>query len=89
MTKPITISADSSQFGLGAVCMQKGQPVAYASRAFTITQQNYAQIEKEMFAVAFAWEKFRVTRKEVNFTLPIPLVEHTWCQIMMILGKKN
>ena len=47
VTKSVTISADSSQSGLGAVCMQEGQPVAYASRALTTTQQAYAQIEKE------------------------------------------
>ena len=58
VTKPVTISADSSQSGLGAVCMQEGQPVAYASRALTMTQQTYAQIEKEMLAIVFACEKF-------------------------------
>lgn len=55
---PVTISADSSQSGLGAVCLQEGQPVAHASRALTTTQQAYAQIEKEMLAIVFACEKF-------------------------------
>ena len=38
--------------------MQKGKPVAYASRAMTSAEQNYAQIEKEMLAISFATIKF-------------------------------
>ena len=45
-TLPLTLSVDSSSTGLGCVIMQEGQPIAYASRALTKTQQKYAQIEK-------------------------------------------
>lgn len=38
--------------------LQNGQPVAYASRALTETQQRYAQIEREMLAVIYGCEKF-------------------------------
>ena len=38
--------------------MQKGQPVAFASRALTDTETRYAQIEKEMLAVVFALQTF-------------------------------
>ena len=54
----VTIQCDSSQFGLGAVLLQKGQPVAFASRALTATEQRYVQIEKECLAIVFACEKF-------------------------------
>ena len=57
-TLPLTLSVDSSSTGLGCVIMQEGQPIAYASRALTKTQQNYAQIEKETLAVVFGCEKF-------------------------------
>ena len=56
-SKPVRISADSSKSGLGAVCLQEEQPVAYASRALTEAQQRYAQIEKKLLAIVFACEK--------------------------------
>ncbi len=53
-----TLQSDSSSTGLGATIMQNGQPVAYASRALSTTEQNYAQIEKELLAIVFGMEKF-------------------------------
>ncbi len=38
VTKPVVLSADASQHGLGAVCLQQGAPVAFASRALTPTR---------------------------------------------------
>lgn len=56
--KPVIISVDSSKNGLGACLMQDGKPVCYASRSLTKAEQNYAQIEKELYACVFACEKF-------------------------------
>jgi transposase InsO family protein len=53
-----TLQCDASELGLGATLMQNDQPIAYASRALTKTEQNYAQIEKELLAVVFGMEKF-------------------------------
>ena len=39
-TKTATVQADASQVGLGAVLLQDGQPIAYASRALTSTEQH-------------------------------------------------
>ncbi|KAJ8383911.1 hypothetical protein AAFF_G00213740 [Aldrovandia affinis] len=54
----IVIQADASKDGLGACLMQNEQPVAYASRALSRAEQNYAQIEKKLLAIVFALKKF-------------------------------
>lgn len=56
--KPLTLTVDASSKGLGAALVQGEQPIVYASRALTKSQQNYAQIEKEALAISFGCEKF-------------------------------
>ena len=58
VNKDIIVQADSSSTGLGAVLIQDGKPVAYASRALTRTERNYAQIEKELLSIVYAMRKF-------------------------------
>ena len=54
----VTIQTDASNKGLGAVLLQNGQPVAYASRTLSPTEQRYATIEKECLGIVFACERF-------------------------------
>lgn len=56
--KPIILSVDSSKDGMGAVLLQDGAPVAYASKSLNDTQKQYAQIEKETLAIAFGCQRF-------------------------------
>ena len=57
-TKPTDLSVDASSKGLGAILLQEGHPIMYASKALTQTQQHYAQIEKEMLAILFGCIRF-------------------------------
>ena len=54
----ITIQVDASSHALGAVLMQNGRPVEYATKALTDTQKRYSQVEKELLAVLFGCRKF-------------------------------
>ena len=59
---PTKVSADASSYGLGAVLLQKvdsyWKPVAYSSRAMTVPERRYVQIEKAVVATMWACDKF-------------------------------
>ena len=57
-TKPLMLQVDSSKSGLGAVLLQDGKPIEYASRALTPAEQNWAQIEKETLSMVYGLERF-------------------------------
>ena len=57
--QPLVVSVDASPTGLGAVLLQDGQPVSYASVTLTDTQKRYVQIEKELLAIQFGLNRFR------------------------------
>lgn len=59
VAKPMTIQCDASKLAVGAVLLQEGHPVAYASRKLRKSKLNWAPIEKEMMAIVFSTEKFR------------------------------
>ena len=56
--KPVKVTCDASKCGLGAALLQDDKPVAFASRALTDAEMRHAQIEKELLAVVFVFEKF-------------------------------
>lgn len=58
VNEPVEIECDASSVGLGAVLMQNSQPVMYASKALSKSEQNYAQIEKECLAILHACTRF-------------------------------
>ena len=84
----LKVSADASSFGLGAVLLQKTnsswQPVAFASRVMSDTEQRYAQVEKESLAITWACEKFSSYILGKTFT-----IETDHKPLVPLLGTKN
>ena len=72
-TKPIVISTDSSSYALGGVLFQQDgkvlRPVSYCSRSLSASEKGYAQIEKELLATVWVFEKFNSYLQGIQFKL--------------------
>ena len=59
---PVTVQADAPLRGLGVCLIQKhnreDQPIAFASKSLTDAETSYANIERELLAIAFACQRF-------------------------------
>ena len=85
--KPVVLSVDACSTGLGACLRQDDRPVAYGSRTLNKPERNYAQIEKEMLAIAFGCTRFHqylygrekvhveTDHKPLEFLFKKPIVE--------------
>ena len=49
--KPFEVHTDASDFAIGGVLMQDGQPVAFESKKLSEVEQRWPTHEKEMYAV--------------------------------------
>ncbi|KAI2664016.1 Retrovirus-related Pol polyprotein [Labeo rohita] len=59
-SKELHLQVDTSKSGLGTVLLQDSKPVANASKSLTPTEENYGQIEKELYAVVFGCKRFHM-----------------------------
>ena len=75
---PVKIYVDASLHGLGAALVQDGKPVAFASKALTCTEQQYANIEHELLAIVFGVEQFDSYVFEHTFTVHKSLEQIQW-----------
>ena len=63
------LQKDACTKELGAVLLQDGHPVSFASKSLTAAQQNYVAIELEALAVSWAVQKFHHYLYRTSFTL--------------------
>lgn len=57
--KAFTLFTDASNYAIGAVLTQEGQPVCYASRSLNDHEKNYSVTDKEFLAIVWAVTYFR------------------------------
>lgn len=63
------IETDASDIGIGVVLMQKGQPIAFLSKALGVTHKHMSLYEKEFLAVIMTVEKWRLYLQRQEFVI--------------------
>jgi hypothetical protein len=79
----VVVQSDASPVGLGAVLLQGGKPILFASRKLTSAEKNYSQIEKEAVGALYAMKRFRMFLLGRTFTMQ---TDH---QPLLALWKKS
>ena len=67
--EPFEVETDASDIGIGAVLMQKSQPVAFLSKALGPTHSHLSIYEKEFLALIMAVEKWRQYLQRQEFVI--------------------
>ena len=67
--KLVILQCDASLNGLGACLVQDGKPIAFASKSLMDAETQYANIERELLAIIFGYEKFHTYVYSRSFTV--------------------
>lgn len=57
--KPFQLQTDASEFGMGAVLLQEGHPLAFVSKALGARTRGLSTYEKEYLAILIALDQWR------------------------------
>jgi hypothetical protein len=68
-TLPFIVETDASDCGVGAVLMQKNQPLAFLSKVLGPVHQKLSIYEKEFLALIMAMEKWRTYPQRQEFII--------------------
>lgn len=63
------ILVEASPVGLGALLVQDGKILSYASRVLSDVERRYSQVEREMLAVVWGVEEFHLFVYGSYFTI--------------------
>lgn len=90
-TKPFELTTDACNYGMGAVLAQRNEqgqakPVAFAAKTFSHAEENYPITEKELCAVVWACNHFRVYLESRRFQL---FTDHKALNWMLTTSKLN
>ena len=88
-SKPYEVVTDASDYGLGAVLLQEGHPVAFESRKLNSAELNYTVTEKEMLAVVHALRVWRCYLEGAEFTVFTDHVSNTFFQTQPNLSRRQ
>ena len=58
-SKDFELTTDASNYAIGAVLSQGNRPIAFISRALSVTEENYATNEREMLAIIWSLKILR------------------------------
>ena len=87
--KPYEVVTDASDYGLGAVLLQEGHPIAFESRKLNSAELNYTVTEKEMLAVVHALRVWRCYLEGAEFTVFTDHVSNTFFQTQPSLSRRQ
>ena len=69
LAKEVTLTCDASETNIDAVLSQEGLPIMYISKALTLAEQKYANIEREALSIVYVVKRAEKLLAGRHFTI--------------------